>query len=88
LVSTISFSGSQRMDYSLPGYNVLKDHRWPVQAPLERGFSAANAPSLSANPTLIPQKTKSPASQAGPKQLPVGTLLAKQSNYNIVNQVR
>jgi peptide-methionine (R)-S-oxide reductase len=29
LVSTISFSGLERMDYSLHGNNVLKDHSWP-----------------------------------------------------------
>ncbi|MGA7891631.1 MAG: hypothetical protein WCA49_00265, partial [Candidatus Sulfotelmatobacter sp.] len=29
LVSTISFSGSERMDYSLLGNNVLKDHSQP-----------------------------------------------------------
>lgn len=29
LVSTISFSGLARMDYSLLGNNVLKDHSWP-----------------------------------------------------------
>jgi len=30
LVSTISFSGVDRMDYSLLGNNVLKDHSWPT----------------------------------------------------------
>jgi hypothetical protein len=30
LVSTISFSGVSRMDYSLVGNNVLKDHRCPT----------------------------------------------------------
>jgi len=34
LVSTISFSGLERMDYSLTGNNVLKDHSWPTR----RGF--------------------------------------------------
>jgi hypothetical protein len=29
LVSTISFSGLERMDYSLAGNNVLKDHSQP-----------------------------------------------------------
>jgi hypothetical protein len=32
LVSTISFSGLERMDYSLAGNNVLKDHRCPTLA--------------------------------------------------------
>jgi len=32
LVSTISFSGLERMDYSLAGNNVLKDHRCPILA--------------------------------------------------------
>jgi hypothetical protein len=32
LVSTISFSGLARMDYSLLGNNVLKDHRCPILA--------------------------------------------------------
>jgi len=31
LVSTISFSGFERMDYSLAGNNVLKDHSQPHQ---------------------------------------------------------
>jgi hypothetical protein len=30
LVSTISFSGLARMDYSLLGNNVLKDHSQPL----------------------------------------------------------
>jgi hypothetical protein len=30
LVSTISFSGLERMDYSLAGNNVLKDHSHPL----------------------------------------------------------
>jgi len=33
LVSTISFSGLERMDYSLPGNNVLKDHSQPLHSP-------------------------------------------------------
>ena len=33
-----------------------------------------------------PLETKSPASQAGLEQLPVGTLLAKQNHYNTVRQ--
>jgi len=32
LVSTISFSGVARMDYSLLGNNVLKDRSWPTFA--------------------------------------------------------
>jgi len=36
LLVTISFSGSDRMD------NLLKDHRWPVQAPLGRVLFAAS----------------------------------------------
>jgi hypothetical protein len=33
LVSTTRFSGVARMDYSLLGNNVLKDHSWPIFAP-------------------------------------------------------
>jgi len=37
LVSTISFSGLARMDYSLLGNNVLKDHSQPARQCLEAG---------------------------------------------------
>jgi hypothetical protein len=37
LVSTISFSGLERMDYSLAGNNVLKDHSWPTSCFLVKG---------------------------------------------------
>jgi len=41
------------------------------------------------NPSEVKNiKTKSPASQAGLEQLPVGTLLAKHHYYSIVDQVR
>jgi len=38
LVSTISFSGVARMDYSLPGNNVLKDHSQPASHTLREGL--------------------------------------------------
>ena len=56
---------------------------WPVQALLGRGLSAASVSSLSEKPFCGSNlKFKSPASQAGLEQLPVGTLLAKHNHHS------
>jgi plasmid stabilization system protein ParE len=44
LVTTISFSGFARMDYSLLGNNVLKDHRCPRCGLPSEGWAARQLP--------------------------------------------
>jgi hypothetical protein len=54
LVSTISFSGLERMDYPLAGNNVLKDHSCPTLTFLARAGILRNGALAAVNQDVVP----------------------------------